>query len=488
MKNRGKFITKLKGKKLSNIIKSLFLLFFLSSYAAYAEVIAKVDSQTVELGEMVTYSLNISGEDITRPNIQSLCNSDVISTNSQTSVQIINGNINKSYTLSYKFVPQSSCKIEPIEVEIDGKFEKSNFVDVKVVPVSGAKDSNFVLTLSSEKKELFVGESFDMTLSFKQRTNAEAVDSKFTPPELKGFWVKNESKPQRYQDGKYTITKVVYTMAPQRAGELKITKAQMQVASRSSRADSWGAWIPTIKWKTYFSNELSFNVKPLPNNINIVGDLSIKSSVDKTEINANEAVNITVEVIGDGNLEDIKSFKPDIDGVGVFDEKIVIDGKKLTQKIAFVAERDFVIPSFSLKYFNPDTKEIKTISTEEIAVSVKNSKIQEKLNIKKQQSSSNTDESVKIAQTDYSMLFLLFLIGLTCGILIMIFKDKISFKKEQKVSLKEPKTLLLKLLAFKEDKEVEKIVDILEKNIYSNQNIEIDKKLLNSILKKYKID
>jgi len=471
---------------LNTILKLLFSL-LISSYTLEASVIAKVDSKKVELGEMVTYSLTIFGEDITRPNIQRLCDSDVISTSSQTNMQIINGHVSKSYTLSYKFVPQKSCKIEPLEVDINGKIEASNAVEIEVSPVSGTKDSDFTLTLSSDKKELFVGESFDLTLTFKQKSNAEAVDSKFTPPELKGFWVKSESKQQRYQDGSETITKIVYTMAPQRAGELKITKAQMHIASRSKSADNFGAWIPTIKWKSYFSNELTFDVKPLPAGITLAGSFSINAAVDKTDIDANEPVNVTIELHGSGNLEDIKSFKPSVEGVAVFDEKIAIEGTKLTQKIAFVAERDFVIPSFSINYFDTKTKEIKTISTKEIAVNVKNSKPQETLNIKKQELKSEIDEDVKTAKVDTAFLVTIFLLGLACGILIIIFKEKISFKREQKSSIKEPKTLLVKLLPFNDDETVKNIVNILEKNIYANQKIEIDKKILKEILKKYKI-
>jgi hypothetical protein len=54
----------------------------------------------------------------------------------------------------------------------------------------------------------------------------------------------------------------------------------MRVASRSSREDSWGAWIPTIKWKTYFSNELEFSVKALPSGVDLVGNFTIKATPD----------------------------------------------------------------------------------------------------------------------------------------------------------------------------------------------------------------
>ncbi|MEK6658840.1 MAG: BatD family protein [Campylobacterota bacterium] len=471
---------------MNTILKLLFLL-LITSYGAEASVTAKVDSKKVELGEMVTYSLTIVGEDVTRPDIRRLCDSDVISTSSQTNMQIINGKVSKSYTLSYKFVPQKSCKIEPAEVEINSKLEASNAVEIEVVPVSGTKDSDFALTLSSDKKELFVGEAFDLTLTFKQKSNAEAVDSKFTPPELKGFWVKDESKPQRYEEGKYIITKIIYTMAPQRAGELTVTKAQMQIASRSSGADSWGAWIPTIKWKTYFSNELTFDVKPLPSGVALAGSFSINATVDKTEVDANEPLNVTIEVQGSGNLEDIKSFKPSVDGVAVFDEKIVIEGAKLTQKIAFVAERDFVIPSFSINYFDTKTRDVKTVSTKEIAVKVKNSKQKESLNIQREVLKAEQTETLSTEKQENFLLFALFLLGLVCGILIMVFKGKMNLKREQKSSTKEPKTLLMKLLPFKDDAEVKEVIENLEKNIYSNQNIQLDKKVINKIKNRYKI-
>lgn len=461
------------------------LLFLFLSVSADASVRATLEPKRVELGESVTYSLHISGKDVTRPNITKLCDSDIVSTNSQTNMQIINGVLHQSFTISFVFVPQKSCKIAPIEVEVDGNLESGNEVEVEVVPQSMTKESDFMLTLSTPKKELFVGEPFEVTLAFKQRRDAEALDSKFTPPDFSGFWVKSESKPQREEEGKFVITKIVYTLLPQRAGDMTLAKAQMQIASRSSSADSWGAWIPTIKWRNYFSNELSLHIKPLPEGLNLVGDFTINAAADKIEAEANEAVNVTVEVEGSGNLEDIKSFKPSIHGVGVFDEKIFIDGSKLTQKIAFVSERDFTIPPFSLRYFDTKTKEIKSIQTKEIAIKIKNAKQKESLNIQRDSSQEPQSKESAEIKNDAFLLFVSFLLGIISTIAALFFTKRTGFKKEPKISMKEPKALLMQLLPFKEEKEVQKIIDILEKNIYENQNIEIDKKALKEVLKRY---
>lgn len=470
-------------KNLGKII--LFLL--LISNAVFGAVNASVDSNSVVLGDTVTLSLNISGGDVTRPNIQTLCDSDVTSSGTRTNIQMINGSYQKNYALTYQFMPTKSCKIEPIELKVDGVTEKTEAIDITVKPADMSSDANFILSLKSDKKEVLVGEPFDITLLFKQKNDAGAVDSSFIPPSLKGFWVKSESKPQRYKEGDYSVTKVVYKVAAQRVGKLTAGKAQMKIATRVNNRDMWGSFMPQVKWRTYFSNELEFDVKPLPSGVDLAGTFSINAKADKKEINANEAVNVTIEVQGDGNLEDIKSFKPYIDGVNVFDEKTVINGSKLIQKLAFVADADFVIPPFTLKSYDPKTKEIKTASTKKINIKVKNAKPKAELTIKRDDESKIS--KVKTSQNVVSLYWIVlgFIAGLFFGILIVLLKPWKYFQKSKTFSIKDNRVLLVKLLPYKNDEEVEKIVDVLEKNIYSGEKVEVDKKVLKEIIKKYNI-
>ena len=58
---------------------------------------------------------------------------------------------------------------------------------------------------------------------------------------------------------------------------------------------------------------------------------------------------------------------------------------------------------------------------------------------------------------------------------------------EKTLSLKDPKILLVKLMPFKDDKEVKSLIDTLEKNIYSNAGITLDKKLIKELIAKYNI-
>ncbi len=468
----------------------LIPLLLLIPYALYGGVSASVSAKTVTLGEAVTLHIEVSGENVKRPTLYTLCDSDITSTGSSTSIQIVNGEYKKSYILNYQFVPQKSCEIKPIEIEIDGVTELTKPIKIKVKAMDVAKDSDFVLILQSSKKEVFVGEEFEIVLLFKQRSGANAVDSKFIPPELKGLWVKEEKDSQRYEKGDYTITKLTYLVSAQREGKQKITPAQMKIASRDASKDSWGAWIPQIKWRTYFSNELSVDVKPLPAGVDLVGDFTISAVIDRDTINVNEAVNVNIEVRGKGNLEDIKTFKPYIDGVSSFDENILIRGSKLSQKIALVSDNDFTIPPFTLKFFNPKTLKVQTIQTKPIHIKVNGAKKAQELTIKReidQDTQTNNSSDAVQSGVDIIWIVLVFIAGVILGLLMMLLQPWKILNKEKQASIKDPKVLLIKLFPYKDDERVQKIVDILEKNIYSGEKIEIEKKEIKEILKKYDI-
>ena len=478
-------------KKMKNLGKILFIIFLIPN-AIYASVTSSVNYKSVSNGEMVIFSLKINGTDIQRPIINTICDSDVISTSSQTSIEIVDGDYKKSYVLSYKFMPQKSCEIKPIDVEVDGKIETSKALKVEVKPMSRDKNADFLLTLETQKKEFFVGEPFELTLLFKQKRSAEAVDSKFTTPSMKGFWIKGEAKPERRNDGEYVITTVRYILAAQREGDLKIEPAQMSIASRTSSRDVWGSFAPQIKWRSYFSNELALNIKPIPFGASLVGEFTISAKADKAKINPNEAVNITVEVHGSGNLEDIKTFKPYVEDVSVFDEKILVEGMKLTQKLALVADNDFVVPPFELKFFNPKTKKIETIATKEIKVEVLGQKVKPELKIKRDETQPavlQMKEEIQVVSSGFSTMWmsLIFALGIIFGIVLMILKPWSLFKSEKSVNIKDEKLLLVKLLPFKDDSEVQEILDILENNLYSQDKKNIDKKVLKELLKKYEI-
>jgi len=478
---------------MKNLGKKIFIIFILLTTSLYASVVARVEPPVVYTGETATYVLTISGEKVHKPALSDICGNQILGTSSQTSIEMVNTDYKKSYVLSYEFAPRKSCTIAPVSVEIDGKIQKSNAVKVLVKPAAQDKNADFVVSLKASKSNVYVGEPFVLQLELKQNRRAAAVDSKFLEPDFKGFWVKGKSQATREQTPEYVITRQSYKLVAQREGNLTIQPAQLRIATRANQRDMWGSFMPQVKWKSYYSNEVKIHAKPLPYGAKLVGNFTISAKADKMAITSNEAVNVTVTVKGDGNLEDIGSFKPYIDGVNVFDEKVEVHGNTLTQKLAFVSDKDFTIPPFKLSFYNLKTKQLQEIKTKSIHIKVKGSaKASSSLNIQKEEpqltvkKAENQTASADVKSFNYIWLLLAFVLGIVVGVALMLFKPFRIAKREKSFNIKDEKLLLLKLLPYKDmDEDVKKIVDILEGNFYGEKKEKIDKKLLKEILKKY---
>lgn len=477
---------------MKNLGKIFFILFLLQNILN-AEVIASLDSNVAYEGEVLNYTLSISGNNIDKPQLSSICGNPVSATSSQTNIEMINGNYSKKYTLSYQFTPKASCTIAKTKVRVDGVIEESNELELKLKKASTEPNAAFTLAIKSSKESLYVGEPFEVILTLKQKRNAQVVDSQFEAPDFQGFWIKSEGKAQRKDDGAYITTKVLYKLAPQREGNLSIKAAKINIASRENSRDMWGNFRGGLKWRSYFSNELSFEVKPLPNAATLIGNFTLNATIDKKEINANEAVNLTIKVVGEGNLEDIKSFKPYIKGVNIFDEKIDIEGNTLTQKLLFVSDRSFTIAPFTLSYFNQESQKVEQLKTEPFAIKVNNASTPQELEIKRDtpvvEDSEVVQKSQKSVESDYNTLALIvaFVVGIVVGAFLMWIKPLIRLKKEKRFDFKDRKLLLMKLLPYKEDAEVKALSDALEKNIYENGEESIDKRVIKRVIERYSL-
>jgi hypothetical protein len=476
---------------MKNLGKIVILLSLLTS-AVFATVTAKVEPRDIYAGDSATYSLTITGSNVKKPELLEICGNDITASSSQTSIVSINGSYKKTYTLSYQFTPKKNCTIAPTKVEIDSKEELSNSVKVTIKPRSQDFKADFVLSFVAPKKELYIGEPFELTLLLKQRRGAEAVDSKYIAPDFKGFWIKSQKEEQRVEKGDFTITKVVYKLAPQREGTLHIQPAALKIAQRTG-VNNWGSFRPQVRWRTYYSNPIDISAKPLPNGVKIVGDFKLNAKVEKKIVNPNEPVNLEVTVKGDGNLEDIESFKPYLNSVNIFDEKIVVNKNILTQKLVFVGDSNFTIPSFSLKYFDLKTKKVKILKTAPIKITVKGNALKKELKIQRDEPAvkvvkADDTKTVTVEKTNYLYVALAFFIGLIVGVFIMILKGAKRSSKNVKIDMKDEKMLLIKLLPFKDiDSEVATMIEVLENNIYSKEKKQVDKKLLKEMIKKYDI-
>ncbi len=474
------------------------ILFFLTLLPLRADVNVSVDKERVTRGERIVFTLRITGEGEVRiPPFDELCGYGIEGKSQSRRDVFAKGKRAQEISLTYEFMPQRSCVIEAFPVSVNDVETMTKPINITVSKMSISKNEPFIVELETDKESVYVGEPFEMKVHFKERQNIDSIAESISLPESKNIWIKSEQKGRPFVKERYTNRTNTYALAAQQSGKLSLGPLRWDVKVRSHSRDSWGMLYASSKTRTVFSQELDIEVKPLPEGVELVGELDIEVNVDKKEINAGEAVNVTIEVKGAANIEDIPVFDIHVDGAQAFEEEPKIkhfleDGKyygSFIQKSALVAERDFTLPAFELRYMDVRTDSVKTIRSKAIDIKVLNPAplIKEELKI------SRPAEEVKNADRRSGVLTLLqgtlLLLG---GFVLGLIASMIPYrrllgqeKSKHPVPPKESKEVLRLLMSNMDgDQEIESLVEKLSENLYEGKDHEIDKKSLKKILKK----
>ena len=477
------------------------LLFLLIPIITFASVEASLDKVAILKGENATYTIRATGNDIKFPNLRSIEGHPVVGTSSSTSINIINGEMQKIKSVSYTFTPKYTFIIPNYSIIIDGVDEQTEPLKIKVVkPTASTPNDKLQLILKVNKKDAYVGESIKASIIFKYKVGSNLLDVNLEEFKINHFWIKTLSQSKPYEENGYIILKQDYLMFPQLAGKYNITKQEINVATREYRTNM-------RRWQKIFSQEVALNIKALPGNISIQGDYKIFASVDKTNTKANQPINLTINIQGNGNIDDIEEFKLDFDNQIVYSSKPIIKtyikngkyGGRFSQKLSIIADNDFTIPSIEFKYFDIKNKKIKTIKTKSFDIKVKGI-VKNTPNI---QTNSNKQE-IKTIQLppkiiykseDSYLKYIFASVGFIFGgILTYLFTRIKTNKAEQReLSLiikksKSDKDLYKILLPYSYNTRIVNIIKQLEDNIYKNGHNKISKEVIYDIIEDYDLN
>ncbi len=500
----------------------IFLLFPIILSAASVRV--EVDKPAIYPGESVSFTITASGKgDVKFPNIKDIDGFLITGTSDSQSTIIINGEVKKSVSRTYIFSPTKDVTIPSFEVEINGKKYKTKPVKIKILTPKPSSNSHgeVSLTLKASKKEVYVGEPVRVDIIFKKRADANIDKVEIEEPKFKDFWVKRIQGSQKGVDGEYITQTYSFIVFPQKSGKLKIppiaAKIGKAVKTRGGFFNDpffndpffndpfFQRFTTKIKWRKIFSNSLELSVKPLPDNLEVYGDFILKAKTDKKRVKANKPVNLTIQIAGEGNIDDIKKFEIDIPNAVVYsdDPKIstkIENGKYVgtfTQKVAIIADRSFTIPSIEFRYFDKNLKKEVIKKTKPIHIEVigssssaKNEKpiIEEKktepVSTEKSKNAKNLSKESENPFAKYLFLFLGYVLGIFTVWGFYKLKEIKPQKKETPIvkkirRAKSDKELFETLLPYaKEDKLISDALKKLEENIYKKASYKVDREEL----------
>lgn len=409
--------------KLNRFLFFLIGLFSISILGAEAQVAFKASAPaTVVEGEQfrLSYILNEEGKDLRLPDIADF---DILfgpSTSTSFSQRTINGKTTseRSVTYTYILVPKKtgSFTIGPASINVKGSSYQSNSLSIEVLPpdksssqggAGGSANNSGTSSASSatvSDSDAFIRaivsnnspyEQQGFTVTFRLYTTLNVVNfGRIQFPEFEGFMVEEiemasnqQLKMERYNGKNYYTAELRKTLLfPQRSGQITIPAGSIEmvfsVPSGRSVSTFFGSQelMADVK-KNIVTNPLNVNVKPLPGNkplnySNAVGTFTFDPSISSTEIKANEAVTLRLEISGTGNMKLLRN--PEVQFPNNFEvyDPVVTNSLNVTTNgltgirvIEYMAipryEGSYTIPSVEFGYFDLNTNSYKTLSTPE---------------------------------------------------------------------------------------------------------------------------
>src|ERR1700712_1459714 len=319
-------------------------------FAQDVKFTASASKTTVGTGEQfeITFSLNGNGDRFSPPSFDGF---QVLSgPNVSTSMESINGSTTMSSSFGYILMPvkEGDLIIGPASVVINGRRLTTNPIKIKVekglrVPPnpkaqSGGPDNSIQEGNSADlAKSIFIKAIVDknnvyqgqhLTLSFRLYTRVDIEQTQVDNiPALTGFWNEDIKALQQqvlwhvetYKGLRYNVADIKQTILfPEHAGNIiidpmKITFLLRVPAPSKDIMDQFFGSYKEVKYAAK-SSPVVVHVKPLPETgkpqsfTGAVGNFRMESSVDKTSLKANEALNYKVKVTGSGNIKLLKAL------------------------------------------------------------------------------------------------------------------------------------------------------------------------------------
>ncbi|WP_419769167.1 MAG: BatD family protein [Candidatus Marinarcus sp.] len=397
-------------------------------------------------GEALVFSIVANGETVTFPKIDSIDGFVVQNSNTSKNISIINAQRTQRIEKQFLLFPNKDITIPSFKITIDGKDYFTQEKHIAMRKAVKTHDDNFDFTLLSNKQRLYTGQSALLTFKFKHKNTQQILDMALNTPDFSNFWVKQIGKAQKVEEGNFTTDILKYVVFPQKSGVLVIPPASISVTLLDESVNRYSFFGTPTKIDKIYSNELKFEVKPLPEGVSVVGDFTMNDELSHTKVNAGDALSYNVEIKGCGNIDDIKEFKLNIPNATIYDNPAqksfdFVNNEycgSYKKTFSIVANEDYEISSLLFSYFDLKTKRVKTVKTKAHKVNV-HANTQKSVTLEKQPKVEPKSGQIKeqVVIDKRSNIFF-FLYGILFSIFLFFVVKFISNKRKPKKEIEKP--------------------------------------------------
>ncbi len=379
---------------------------------------------TVGVGRTFILNLEVTGTQSvdSQPELPDLSAfASYLGSGTSTNMQMVNGRTSVSLIIQYRYqaLAEGTYEIPPLSLTVAGERHGTEPIQLTIVqgqpqaPGQGQgqgqtetadiSPEDLFLEATPSKTRVLVGEP--LVVEYRIFTRVDVSSYNFTSiPEPEGFWVEELPLPNGPQVEQITRDGVQYASAvirrvalvPTGPGDRTVDRlgieAQVRVRRRGldpfegffnlDRSSLFG----TVVQAGALSNSLSITVDPLPPGrpepfSGVVGDLSLFASLDKHQVEANNAVTLSVSARGHGNLRampeptldlppDFEVYPPDVSD-NVERSGDGIEGSKSWRWVIIPrAPGVRTLPPISMGYFDTEADAYRTASTSALPLTV----------------------------------------------------------------------------------------------------------------------
>ena len=333
---------------------------------------ASVNAERVGLEDILELTLEVRGADAGRapePTLPELPSFDVAGVSSSSRVSIVNGQMSATKAYIYSLIPKTegTFEIGAAELEIGGNVFRSEPVRVEVVtgsvlpqrgrgsldPFGGFGASPFrrrgrdqpravgedqlAVIAESDQESVFVGQQIRVTYRLFTKVPIMGVQVDEDPP-LPGFWVEEVTLPQNLQPQQttrngerwFSVALKQRILFPTRAGKLEIPPLTFSMAVRMTTGDPFDSLFARASEPlSRATNSIEIDARALPARgrptdfSGAVGEFDLEATLNRSEVEAGEAVSLMLTLAGQGNLRSIS--EPSFDepaGFRTFEPKV----------------------------------------------------------------------------------------------------------------------------------------------------------------------
>ena len=390
----------------------ILILFITNTLLAQVQFEAKVSKNSLGLNEKlrIDFTMNADGDNFSPPNFEASGFRVVGGPSQSISQSWINGksSFNKSYTYILMPTQKGSLTIRQATIEINNQIYKTLPVKINVtnavelpknpneMPAVSA-DDNLYLVADISNSNPYVNEPITVVYKLYFSYNIGISNwRELSKPKYNDFWSQNiDIKQLVAEEGMFKGERYRYVVLrktvlyPQKSGKLEIEPLSLDIDCQvpTNRRNFWGQPILAEDNKRVSAGSKVINVKSLPEagkpiDFNgAVGTFDFKVTPSKTTLKNGESFDLTVKVVGKGNLKLFNLPKPIVPAALEMYEPEHTENVStpLTGMTGSITDKYTIIPQFkgnyqikplTFSYFDLSSKRYKTINSGEIVINV----------------------------------------------------------------------------------------------------------------------